>query len=153
MDEKQYIGPYQVLGVSKEVAVTPTGGEIIRVTFETAPAKIMPKRTFDLLVSGTPTDATTLEDKFIETVASGLFEFLKEYDLTSVQLEQLLLQTSRVANGMFDKASHIAFTKEVFGKAQTESWQRGGSFTHYRTLNECAMIITQNEPKTENQAS
>lgn len=153
MDEKQYIGPYQVLGVSKEEAKTPTGGEIVRVSFETAAAKIMTKRTFDLLVSGTPVDATTLENKFIEIVTNGLFELLQEYDMTTLQLQKILVEVARVSNGMIDRASHIAFTKEVYGKAQVDSWQRGSQFDHYRTINECLIIVSQNEQPTQEKTS
>ncbi len=150
MDPKKYIGPYSVIGISEEKMKTPTGGEIVRVTFETVPARIMTKRTFDLLVTESPIDATSLEEKFLNSVVNGLFDYLKEYDVTAIQLETLLLQTSRVAKGMFDKASHVAFTKEVYGVSQIASWQRGApSFTDYRTLNECEVILTNNEQPTE----
>lgn len=155
MSEKQFIGPYEVIGISAEEMKTPSGGEVVRVTFETAAAKIMPKRTFDLLVAKEPTDFTSVEEKLLNKICEGLFDYLKEWDVTAIQLESLLLLMSRVGKGMFDKASHTAFTKEVYGVSQIETWQRGApSFTDYRTLLECEMIVKKNEPaKTENKAS
>lgn len=150
MNENQYIGPFHVLGVSLMEHKTPTGGEILRVQFEAGHTKIMTKRTFDMLVRPEPRDATSVEEEFLNVVVNGFFEYLKEYDLTAIQLESLLLQTSRVAKGMFDRASHIAFTKEVFGEAQIDSWVRGApSFTDYRTLNECEIINGRSKFKTE----
>lgn len=149
MSETKYIGPFEVLGISEVAHKTPSGGEMVMVSFASGPTKLMTKRTYDLLLHSEPRDLTSTEELLLNTICTGLFDYLKEYDVTAVQLESLLLLMSRVGKGMFDRASHIAFTKEVYGKP-LDSWVRGApSFTDYRSLNECEMIEKNNEPAAE----
>ena len=145
MGNPAYIGPFEVLGISAVEHKTPAGGEMVMVSFASGPKKLMTRRTYDLLLSDQPRDLTSTEELLLNTICNGLFDYLKEYDVTAVQLESLLLLMSRVGKGMFDRASHIAFTKEVYGQPLTDSWVRGApSFTDYRSLNECEMIEKQN---------
>lgn len=150
MPERKFFGPYEVIGVEKLDYKTPLGAEVIKVSIDGGAPKIMTKLVFDLLSSPEKTDLTTLGDKKIGTVAGLLLQVMMDYSLTAIEIETLLLKVSSVCTNVFDRASHTAVTKEVFGWPLTSEWVPGSNFAHYRNLTECDMVVERY--KTHNEA-
>lgn len=151
----EYIGPMKVFGLQREDFTTPSGAEVVRVLFESAPARIMPLTAYKALVTNEPMDYTSLGDKKKEIVLNAVVSMMMEYDATALEAEVMLLEISRRINNMFDRAAQIALTKEIYGKPQIETWTPGTNFSHYRTLLECDSVVRRamkndaEQPKTD----
>lgn len=144
MENEQYIGPFKVLGITKDENLkTPSGGEIVRVMFESGPTQIMTTKAFEALVTKEATDLTSLGDRKVNIVRDAIIEALCEYDPTALEIQTILQRVSNKVSNVYDRASHFLFTKEVYGKGNDDSWVPGANFSHYRTLNECNAVLLQ----------
>lgn len=141
--QQEYFGPYKVFGLQREDFTTPSGAEVVRVLFESIPPRIMPLATYKLLASKEPTDLTTIGNKKSEAIINAVVSMMMEYDPTALEAEFCLNQITVRMTNMFDKASHVALTKAIYGKAQLEEWVPGTNFSHYRTLLEADSIVRQ----------
>ncbi len=146
-----------MFGLQREDFTTPSGKEVVRVLFDALPPKLMPLSTFNLLVTPAPTDLTTLGNKKGEAMINAVVSIMMEYDPTALEAEFVLNQATVRIGNMFDKASHVALTKELYGKAQINEWTPGTNFSHYRSMLECDSIVRRamkdEEPTPTDQAA
>lgn len=140
-EHAEFIGPDRVFALQREDFTTPGGQEVVRVLFESRPPRLMPLTAYKLLVSEEPVDYTTLGEKKINAVVNAVVALMMEYDLTNLEVATMTdTMLVRIKN-MFDKASHVALTKDLYGNAQVDAWVPGGNFSHYRTMLECDSIV------------
>lgn len=140
--QEKFIGPHRVLGISKEEGfTTPSGGEIVRVAYETGESQIMPLKSYEALVTAEATDHTSLGDRKMELVRDAIINAIMEYDATAFELQTILQSVSNKISNAYDRAGHVLFNREVYGDGRGDRWVPGTNFSHYRTLLECDIIL------------
>lgn len=106
----QYIGNRKVMGVV-EIALdsekTPAGNQMVSVNFEDGTKETMPKMRFELIVSDTLSDASTVQETLKSKVAQYLFGALHEFGIKIGEAEGILTETSLQVNANVEKAVDI----------------------------------------------
>lgn len=142
MDNAQYIGPFKVMGITKDEELkTPSGGEIVRVLFESGQVQLMPLKAFEALVTPEATDLTSLGDRKVVLVRDAVIAAIMEWDPNALELQTILQRVSGKISNIYDRASHLLFNKEVYGNPHDETWVPGANFSHYRTISECEAVF------------
>lgn len=152
--ENKYFGPHKIIGVKKEDFKTPLGNEVVRVVFDGAGDRIMPKSALELLQTDEPTDLTNLSDRRIDAAVISAFKALMEYDISGLEHLNLITTLTNKLTNAFDRAAHILMEKALYGEYNDKSWIPGSSFSMNRNITEIDKILqnTQDEPadKPEN---
>lgn len=87
---KQFIGPKEVKEVIIASEVTPASKlPILKVIFVDGSSTLIPKITFDGIVTSEPIDATKLKDKRVVLIAQQVLNLFADYDLKLSDFELL----------------------------------------------------------------
>jgi len=76
--QEQYIGPKKVAMLVVDDMKTYSGADVINVHFEGGDKQLMSKRTFELVVTETPTDFTSVRDKKLKALYKETFPIVAE---------------------------------------------------------------------------
>ena len=138
----EYIGMSKVFGLQREDYTTPSGGEVVKVLFEGAAPKIMSMRTYKLLATPHPVDATALQNKQFDFLLNDMVALFLEYSPTSLQIDVFINQmlVPRLQS-IFAKAAFLSVSQKSTGDSKLREWVPGtADFSQYVTLLECDMI-------------
>jgi len=118
-EKKQYIGKKQVIGfVIQEEFKTPMGGEIVEVLYLDSNKELMPKKTFNLIVTDKESNDSEVAKTKFRPMVQEILAVVADYDIKFFELEYLttmiknsILENINRANNYLwrkDDASHIA---------------------------------------------
>lgn len=110
--EERYIGPYKVLSITPIEMKTSLGSEVVEVLFEDGHKKIMPTKSFDLLVTNTASDLTSISDKKITQIMSKCLEVIEEYDVDLIQWEKVGQKIITALNENMNRARNFLWFKD-----------------------------------------
>lgn len=110
--EERYIGPYKVLSITPIEMKTSLGSEIVEVLFEDGHKKIMPTKSFDLLVKNTVSDLTSLSDRKITEIMKKCLEVIEEYDVDLIQWEKVGQKIITALNENMNRARNFLWFKD-----------------------------------------
>lgn len=110
---ENYIADKKVLAISVlEDIKTPAKNEMVKVMFEDGTEEIMPKRRYEMIVTPTISDASSVQTKIQNHVGSYLFGTLHEFGIKMGEVENILNATSDFVNGGYVKARNIKWGYE-----------------------------------------
>ena len=144
-DKKQYIGPRLVESIKEEEFKTNGGNPTITVTFDGGHKEFMPKKSFDLMVTETPSDFTQLRDAKLGTIIKEILAVVAEHDMQGDDIESLSnLLTNELMNS-FNKATHILW------KGESNSFNPGGNAVLEQNLLDADKIIRETPDDTKSE--
>jgi len=107
----RFIGPRKIEMVSvREGVLTPGGAEVVDVVYDGGFREVMPKVSFENLVTPQPTDYTKLSERRIMAVLKELVKVCAEHDLRGGEIESL---KNSLANNLFhaiNRVTHFLWT-------------------------------------------
>lgn len=116
--KKQFIGKKSVIAIVETDIKTPLGSEIIEVRFGDGTLELMPKKTFNIVVTDTESDDTKVAKEKYSHMVKDILAIIAEYDMKLFELEYLvtsiknsILDNINRANNILwrgDDAKHIA---------------------------------------------
>lgn len=111
-EKNRYIGPRKILFVVEEKFKTNAGNDIVTVNFDGGKTLLMPKRSYEFLVSDKPTDFTELGRKNMSAIVREMLALLAEHHFTGDDIDKLTIQLSNELMNSFNKATHILWMGE-----------------------------------------
>lgn len=109
--KEQYYGPWKVAAVVELEYKTPKGADMVKVMLDDGVApEVMPKATFERLVSETPVDLTTLRDNRYKPVLEELASVLLEHDIKFMDLAYVGKALVNKIEDAFERASSFLWT-------------------------------------------
>lgn len=153
MTEKKYLGPNEVLGVTVVEQKTPAGAEMVKVMYESSDlplgtVEVMPKQTYELLISDQPRDWTWVRDTQSKRIQEDLAKVLMEWDVSYTDVKHVVLGLTDKIYTAFDRATSFLWTKD-----DTKFVPGTDNPVGFRTLLEAEEIlkgVKTDEPKPTN---
>lgn len=147
-EKRQFYGPYQVQFLTILEEKTPAGGEVYELHLvDQKEVKILPKRTFEVLVSDTPSTADDFQRKRMRFVTQVVLELLAEYDLELLEVEQLKNFLSWEVEERYNKITNHLWS----GTPHISGYDQKNDRTLREINNALAKFPKPDEPKPEGQ--
>ena len=114
MEKIQYIGVNKIIGVTVlEDVKTPGGAEMVKVFYENNSfSEIMPKKSFEILVSDAIEDTTISTDKKIKAMTFEILQIVGEYDINVNEINILIREIGNQIALNIDRAMNYLWTKD-----------------------------------------
>lgn len=107
-DNKEYIGEDKVKSKKElEGQATPSGENLLEVTFDSGKKEIMSKRRFDALVGFKKSDASKARQKLVKKISGEIYALMVEYGLRLEEVNAVQDAVVALANDGLGKASDI----------------------------------------------
>lgn len=142
-EKKQFVGPRAVDYVTITEVKTPAGNEVVEISYAGGFKEIMPKISFEELVTEAPTDWNALFATKMNILVRELIKVVVERDFKAVEIANLKISLENALNDSFNRATHYLWTKD------DASFTPGYNVVLDRSLLEADQIIKEinNEPK------
>lgn len=116
MDEENketvsYIGSDKVIIVAETDEVTPMGSPIVEVTFENGAVMMMPKKTYEIVVTDVASDASIVRRAKFNQMVPAIKSLICEFDLKVSEIQPLLQEIAASIDNNFARATNYAWTK------------------------------------------
>ncbi len=140
----RFVGPRKVVVAVVEKDIKTNGGnDVVNVTFEGGYTQMMPKSSFETVVSEAPTDYNVLQGAKLAPLTLEILEVIAEHDLTAGDIEALKQSIERELYNSFNRATHYLWTKD------DKSFIPGNNVVMERSLLEADVIIKSIKPNAE----
>lgn len=111
--KKQYIAKKTVMGfVVVEDLKTPLGGEIIEVLYADGSKELMPKKTFNLIVSETERDESKAAAEKFKYMTRDILAVIADYDMKFFEMEYLITLIKNSILDNINRANNYLWTKD-----------------------------------------
>ncbi len=135
-EKVQFVGPRKVSHVVMEAMKTHGGNDVVTVHYDGGYTELMPKSSFESLVTPAPTDFSDLGKRKIGIITLAVLAVLAEHDLKGQEIETITNSVSNELFNSFNKATHYLWTKDG------NSFTPGTNAVLERSLLEAHQIIT-----------
>ncbi len=88
---------------------TPVGSEMVKIIFEDSTTEIMPKVRFELIVTDTISDATTVQKKVSSRVGAMMYSTMHEYGIKMGEINNVTDACVSLANAGYERARDALF--------------------------------------------
>lgn len=109
-NKKQFIGPLGIVGASLIETKTAGGNDVVEVLYSRGTKDLMPKSSFDQLVTDKQTDWNDLRDRKFKAIISELVDVMVEFDIKSEDLEALFIKLKDHFTDIFNRATNFLWT-------------------------------------------
>lgn len=111
---EQYIGDQKILAVVELDEKTPQGNDMVEVCYEGKKER-MPKKRFELVVTDTISDATTVQNKVRDNVSSMILGMFNEFGVKMGETEPIFGCIAGLVNSGFTKAQDLIWGTDFGG--------------------------------------
>ncbi len=112
---EKYIGEKKIIAVIELDNKTPQGNDMVEVCFENESKEKMPKKRFELIVSDTVSDATTVQNKVRDTMSTLFLSMFNEFGVKMGETEPIFGCIAGLVNTGFTKAQDIMWGVDYQG--------------------------------------
>lgn len=107
-----YIGSDKVSIVAETDQKTPMGSDIVEVTFENGTKAVMPKKTYELVVTDISSDASIVQKTKFNEMVPAIKAVICEYDIHVSEIQSLLQQLAAGIDNNFARATNFVWTRD-----------------------------------------
>lgn len=147
-----YIGSFKVTSVALVDQKTPMGNEMVDVTYENGRVQRFTKKTYELVVTDIPSDATIVQKTKFNHLVPSIVSVIAEFDIEVFEIQALLQRIADNIDNSFSRATNYVWTKD------DTQFVPGGNPLHTRSLLEADAVIRTipeviEQPKTDESAA
>lgn len=110
--DNHYIADKQIKTVLTLETKTPSGKEMVSVTYMDDSVEVMPLERLETVSSETQSDASTVQQTLKKKVSAMLYLTMHEYGLKMGEVEGILEATSALVNNGYEKAIEVLMGTE-----------------------------------------
>lgn len=107
-----YIGADKISIVAEIDQKTPMGSPMVEVTFENDSTVIMPKKTYEIIVTDVASDASIVRRSKFNQMVPAIKAVICEYDILVSEIQPLLQELASGIDNNFARATNYAWTKD-----------------------------------------
>lgn len=107
-----FIGSDKIVTVADVDQKTPMGSPMVLITFESGLTKLMPKKTYEIVVTDVASDASIARRSKFNQIVPALKAVLCEYDIEVSEIHPLLQELGASIDNNFARATNFAWTKD-----------------------------------------
>lgn len=130
-----WIGSDKITIVSEIDQKTPMGSPMVEVTFENGKQELMPKKTYEIVVTDVASDASIVQRAKFNQMVPAVKAIICEYDLKVSEIQPLLQEIAASIDNNFARATNFAWTKD------DTSWKPNSNPLYERSILEADVII------------
>ena len=87
-------------------------GDLVEIKFTNGQRRIMPKKTFDLVCTDSPSTFDHVEKIKFETMAKEIIQIILSYDIQLIETNRLIGYITNELQGRFNRAQNYLWTKD-----------------------------------------
>ncbi len=107
-----YIGSDKISVVAEIDQVTPMGSPMVEITFENGSTAVMPKKTYELVVTDVASDASIVRKTKFNTLVPAVKALICEYDMKVSEIQGFMQELGASIDQNFARATNWAWTKD-----------------------------------------
>ena len=111
-EKSLFVGPRKVSHVVAEEMKTYGGNDVVTVHYEGGYSELMPKKSYEAVVTEAPTDFTALGAKKVAITTKEVLAVLAEHHIRGDEIETITNSIQNELYNSFNKATHILWTGE-----------------------------------------
>lgn len=107
-----FIGSDKIVTVTPLDQKTPMGSEMLHVAYESGRKKVMTKKTYELLVTDVPSDASIARKTKFNAMVPAVIAVMCEYDIDVSEIQAFLTEVAGSIDNSFARATNFVWTHD-----------------------------------------
>lgn len=101
----KFIGPDEIVETMMSEDKTPSGGDIIEVTFKNGKKRSYPRLSLEYMLTDVISDYTVVSDKRLNKIADEVLNLVSEHDFPVGDLDRLMQRVAETFESKFNEAT------------------------------------------------